>query len=604
MASEAPGAQSLTRNFCIIAHIDHGKSTLADRVLEYTHAVPGRKMEEQFLDQMDLERERGITIKAQAVRLSYTALDGITYNLNLIDTPGHVDFTYEVSRSLAACEGALLLVDACQGIEAQTLANLYMAMEHDLEIIPVINKIDLPNADTARVIREIQEVIGFDPDSVLSVSAKEGTGVREVLEAVVHRIPPPKGSATDPLRALIFDSHYDPYRGVIAYIRVVDGEIRPRQHIRLMSTGRVHEVSDVGVFRPQPAPVGVLSVGDVGFIAASIKNVGECRVGDTITLATGGAQVPLPGYRPVKPMVYCGIYPVDSSDFGLLRDALEKLQLNDAALSFEGETSDALGFGFRCGFLGLLHMDIVRERLEREYGLRLLTTAPNVVYRILTEQGETLEIDNPSSVPPAGDIRVFEEPIVKATIIAPSDFVGPVMELCQARRGRYLNMEYLSPERVVVTYEIPLGEIMYDFFDQLKSRTRGYASLDYEFAGYREASLVKLDILVNSEPVDALSVVVHRDDAQAKGRDLVDRLRRLIPRHLFDVPIQAAVGSRVIARETLKAARKDVLAKCYGGDVTRKRKLLEKQKEGKKRMKMVGNVEIPQEAFMAVLERK
>jgi GTP-binding protein LepA len=604
MASDATGAQSLTRNFCIIAHIDHGKSTLADRVLECTHAVPGRKMEEQFLDQMDLERERGITIKAQAVRLSYTALDGLTYNLNLIDTPGHVDFTYEVSRSLAACEGALLLVDACQGIEAQTLANLYMAMEYDLEIIPVVNKIDLPNADTARVIREIQDVIGFDPGSVLSVSAKEGTGVREVLEAVVHRIPPPKGSPADPLRALIFDSHYDSYRGVIAYIRVMDGEIRPRQHIRLMSTGRVHEVSDVGVFRPHPDPVGMLSVGDVGFIAASIRKVRDCRVGDTITLATGGAQVPLPGYRPAKPMVYCGIYPVDSSDFALLRDALEKLQLNDAALIFEGETSDALGFGFRCGFLGLLHMDIVRERLEREYGLRLLTTAPNVVYRILTERGETLEIDNPSSVPPAGDIRVFEEPIVKATIIAPSDFVGPVMELCQARRGGYLNMEYLSPERVVLTYEVPLGEIMYDFFDQLKSKTRGYASLDYEFAGYREASLVKLDILVNTEPVDALSVVVHRDDAQAKGRDLVDRLRKLIPRHLFDVPIQAAVGSRVIARETLKAARKDVLAKCYGGDVTRKRKLLEKQKEGKKRMKMVGNVEIPQEAFMAVLERK
>ncbi len=603
MATNAAEAQSLIRNFCIIAHIDHGKSTLADRILEHTQAVPDRKMEEQFLDQMDLERERGITIKARAVRLPYVKGD-VTYTLNLIDTPGHVDFTYEVSRSLAACEGALLVVDAVQGIEAQTLANLYMAMEHDLEIIPVINKIDLPSADPGRVKQEIQELIGIDPECVLTVSAKEGTGVREVLDAIVDRIPTPKGSRETPLKALIFDSHYDSYRGVIAYVRVMEGSLRPRQNMRLMSTGRVHEVQDLGVFRPYPSPIQELSAGDVGFIAAGIKNVRECRVGDTVTLATQGATEPLPGYRPVKPMVYCGMYPMDSNDFGLLRDALDKLQLNDAALVFEGETSEALGFGFRCGFLGLLHMDIVRERLEREYGLRLITTAPNVVYRVHGVKGEVLEIDNPAQVPPSGEIARFEEPVVKATIISPSEYVGPVMEISQARRGRFLNMEYLSPERVVLSYELPLAEIMYDFFDQLKSKTRGYASLDYEWGGYRQSNLVRLDIMVNSETVDALSVVIHRDDAQGKGRDLVERLRTLIPRHLFDVPIQAAVGSKIIARETLKAVRKDVLAKCYGGDVTRKRKLLEKQKEGKKRMKMVGNVEIPQEAFMAVLERK
>jgi len=593
--------QERIRNFCIIAHIDHGKSTLADRLLEYTGALSAREMQEQVLDKMDLERERGITIKMKAVRIDYRAADGQEYQLNLIDTPGHVDFSYEVSRSLAACEGALLVIDASQGIEAQTLANVYLALDHDLTIIPVINKIDLPSADPERSRRELEDVIGLEGEPAILASAKSGAGVPEILERIVQEIPPPRGGAEEPLRALIFDSHYDSYRGVIAYVRVKEGRIRRGMPIRLMGSGKEFEVSDIGVFRPAPVAVEELSAGEVGFIAAGIKNVRDCRVGDTVTDARNPAEEPLPGYRPAKPMVYCGLYPVETNEFDRLRDALEKLSLNDAALSFEPESSVALGFGFRCGFLGLLHMEIIQERLEREYGLELITTAPSVVYRVTKTNGEELEIQNPTDLPPAGEIEAMSEPYVLATVMLPKEFVGPVMELCQDRRGTFRNMEYISAQRVMLTYDMPLAEIIYDFFDRLKSSTRGYASLDYDFKGFREADLVRVDILVAGEPLDALSFIVHRDRAYHRAKGLVERLRQLIPRQLFEIPVQAAIGQRVIARETIKALRKNVLAKCYGGDVTRKRKLLEKQKEGKKRMKQVGNVEIPQEAFMAVL---
>jgi len=590
------------RNFCIIAHIDHGKSTLADRLLEYTGTLSAREMSEQVLDQMELERERGITIKAQAVRLEYTARDGEKYMLNLIDTPGHVDFTYEVSRSLAACEGALLVVDAAQGIEAQTLANVYLALEHNLEIIPVINKIDLPSADPERVKHEIEEVIGLDASDAVMVSAKLGTGVDEVLEAVVQKIPPPKTDGAAPLRALIFDSHFDPYKGVIVYVRVMDGRIAPGMKIRMMATDKVFEVTEVGIFRPYLANVDALEPGHVGFLAASIKNVKDTRVGDTVTDAASPAAAPLPGYRRVTPMVYCGLYPVETSDYDNLRDALDKLQLNDASLVFEPETSVALGFGFRCGFLGLLHMDIVQERLEREYGLSLITPAPNVIYKVFKTDGTVFQIENPSNLPAPQQIDHIEEPYVKATVIVPNDFVGSVMELSQEKRGEFKDMKYLDTTRVMITYELPLSEIIYDYFDRLKSSTRGYASLDYELGGYRQSDLVKLDIMLNGEVVDALSVIVHRERSAYRGRQLVEKLRGIIPRQMFEIPIQAAIGNKVIARETVRAMRKDVLAKCYGGDITRKRKLLEKQKEGKKRMKQVGSVELPQEAFMAVLK--
>jgi len=590
------------RNFCIIAHIDHGKSTLADRLLEYTGTLSAREMSEQVLDQMELERERGITINAQAVRLEYTARDGEKYMLNLIDTPGHVDFTYEVSRSLAACEGALLVVDAAQGIEAQTLSNVYLALEHNLEIIPVINKIDLPSADPERVKHEIEEVIGLDASDAVMVSAKLGTGVDEVLEAVVQKIPPPKTDGAAPLRALIFDSHFDPYKGVIVYVRVMDGRIAPGMKIRMMATDKVFEVTEVGIFRPYLANVDALEPGHVGFLAASIKNVKDTRVGDTVTDAASPAAAPLPGYRRVTPMVYCGLYPVETSDYDNLRDALDKLQLNDASLVFEPETSVALGFGFRCGFLGLLHMDIVQERLEREYGLSLITTAPNVIYKVFKTDGTVDQIENPSKLPAPQQIDHIEEPYVKATVIVPNDFVGSVMELSQEKRGEFKDMKYLDTTRVMITYELPLSEIIYDYFDRLKSSTRGYASLDYELGGYRQSDLVKLDIMLNGEVVDALSVIVHRERSAYRGRQLVEKLRGIIPRQMFEIPIQAAIGNKVIARETVRAMRKDVLAKCYGGDITRKRKLLEKQKEGKKRMKQVGSVELPQEAFMAVLK--
>lgn len=590
------------RNFSIIAHIDHGKSTLADRLLEFTGALSSREMEDQVLDQMELERERGITIKAQAVRLEYTAKDGQKYMLNLIDTPGHVDFTYEVSRSLAACEGALLVIDAAQGIEAQTLANVYLALEHNLEIIPVINKIDLPSADPDKVKHEIEEVIGLDASDAVLVSAKTGIGIEEVLEAIVQRIPPPKGQADAPLSALIFDSHFDSYKGVIAYVRVMDGTVTPGMNITMMATDKKFDVTEVGIFRPYLANVNELGPGQVGFIAASIKNVKDTRVGDTITSTNRPLSNPLSGYRKITPMVYCGLYPVDSADYDTLRDALEKLQLNDASLVFEPETSIALGFGFRCGFLGLLHMDVIQERLEREYNLTLITTAPSVIYKAYKTDGDVLEIDNPSLLPTPQEIDHIDEPYVKATVIVPNDYVGAVMELSQEKRGEFKDMKYLDTTRVMLMYHLPLSEIIYDYFDRLKSSTRGYASLDYELIGYQTSTLAKLDILLNGDPVDALSVIVHRDRAAQRGRQLAEKLREIIPRQMFEIPIQAAIGNKVIARETVRAMRKDVLAKCYGGDITRKRKLLEKQKEGKKRMKQVGSVEIPQEAFMAILK--
>ncbi|MNW31702.1 Elongation factor 4 [compost metagenome] len=594
--------QRKIRNFSIIAHIDHGKSTLADRILEYTGALTSREMQEQVLDQMELERERGITIKLQAVRLTYKADDGEEYILNLIDTPGHVDFTYEVSRSLAACEGALLVVDAAQGIEAQTLANVYLALDNNLEILPVLNKIDLPSADPERVKQEIEDVIGLDTSETVHASAKAGIGIKEILEQVVRSVPAPQGNPDNPLKALIFDSHYDPYKGVIVYVRVVDGSIRAGSKIKMMATEKTFEVIEVGAFMPRMNIVDELNIGDVGFIVAGIKHVGDTRVGDTVTDAKNPTLEPMPGYRKINPMVYCGLYPIETSEYNDLREALEKLQLNDASLSFEPETSSALGFGFRCGFLGLLHMDVIQERIEREFNIPLITTAPSVIYRIKLTNGETIQIDNPSNYPEIGRIEHVEEPYVKAGIIVPNDYVGTVMELCQTKRGEYVNMEYLDTTRVTITYQIPLSEIVYDFFDQLKSSTKGYASFDYEISGYRQSNLVKMDILLNGEQVDALSFIVHRDRAYHRGRIICEKLRELIPRQMFEVPIQASVGTKVVARETVKAMRKNVLAKCYGGDISRKRKLLEKQKEGKKRMKQVGNVEVPQEAFMAVLK--
>ncbi|WP_126940324.1 translation elongation factor 4 [Veillonella sp. CNR 79/14] len=590
------------RNFCIIAHIDHGKSTLADRLIEATGSLTKREMQAQVLDSMDLERERGITIKAQSVRLLHTAKDGQEYTLNLIDTPGHVDFSYEVSRSLAACEGALLVVDAAQGVEAQTLANVYLALEHDLEIIPVINKIDLPSADPERVKREIEDVIGLDASDAILASAKSGIGIQDILEAIVEKIPAPPDHSDKPARALIFDSRFDSYKGAIAYVRVQEGSLKVKDTIRMMHSSKDFEVTELGVFTPHLLPVQELPCGSVGCVAASIKNVRDCRVGDTITKADNPAEEPLPGYRKAVSMVYCGLYPTDSKDYENLRDALEKLNLNDAALEYEAETSLALGFGFRCGFLGLLHMDVIQERLEREYNLSLITTAPSVNYKVYKTNGEVIEVDNPAKLPPPTEIDYVEEPYVKATTIVPKDYVGAIMELSQDKRGEYISMEYIDESRVSIVYHLPLGEIIYDYFDKLKSATKGYASLDYELIGYQQSPMVKMDILLNGDPVDALSIIVHKDRAQLRGRALAEKLKELIPRQNFEIPIQAAVGTKIVARETVKAWRKDVLAKCYGGDISRKRKLLEKQKEGKKRMKAVGSVEIPQEAFMAILK--
>lgn len=592
---------SRIRNFSIIAHIDHGKSTLADRLLQTTGTVKDREMKEQFLDNMELERERGITIKLQAARMNYTAKDGQQYVLNLIDTPGHVDFSYEVSRSLVACEGALLVVDASQGVEAQTLANVYLALEHDLEIIPVLNKIDLPGAEPDRVIGEIEEIVGLDCSGAIKASAKEGIGIDEILESIVHLVPPPKDTVNQPLRALIFDSYYDAYRGVIVYFRVVDGNVKKGDRIRLMASKKELEIDELGVLSPTQIQVNELHAGEVGYLAAAIKTVEDARVGDTITLAAKPADSPLPGYAEARPMVFCGLFPIDADQYVDLREALEKLKLNDAALHYEPETSSAMGFGFRCGFLGLLHMEIVQERLEREYDLDLITTAPSVVYQVTTNEGEVFEIDNPSNLPSPNEREKIEEPYVQVEMITPETYVGTLMELCQNRRGVFKDMKYLTQGRTTLIYELPLGEVVTDFFDQLKSRSRGYASMEYHIIGYRENPLVKLDILINNDPVDSLAMIVHRDKAYNVGRALVEKLKELIPRHQFKIPIQASIGSRVIASEHIPALRKDVLAKCYGGDISRKKKLLQKQAKGKKRMKSVGTVDVPQEAFMAVL---
>ncbi len=593
--------QEHIRNFCIIAHIDHGKSTLADRLLQFTRTVADRDMQEQLLDSMDLERERGVTIKASAVRMHYEASDGVTYEIHLIDTPGHVDFSYEVSRALQACEGAILVVDASQGIEAQTLANLYLAIEQDLEIIPVINKIDLPAARPDEVAQEIENLLGTPAEDILRISAKQGIGIRDVLEAVVQRIPPPQGDPDAPVRALVFDSHYDAYKGVVAYVRVVDGQIDARAMLRLMATDARFEPVEIGIFSPGMRPVASLGVGEVGYVATGFKSVRECRVGDTITLAVNGAEGSLPGYAQAKPMVFAGFYPTDNDDYGDLRDALEKLQLNDAALIFEPETSQALNFGFRVGFLGLFHMEIVQERLEREYDLDILATAPSVEYQVVMRDGTVETIDSPAHLPDPSVIEEIREPWMKIQIYTPEEFIGGLMDMIIKKRGEYLNMEYLDKTRVVLTYNLPLSELIIDFYDRLKSITRGYASLDYNFAFYRAGDLVKLDILVNGEPIDALAIIVHKDDAYHKGQKLITKLKDLIPRQMFAVPLQAAVGKKVISRADVKAMRKDVLAKCYGGDITRKKKLLEKQKKGKRRMKMIGSVEVPQEAFMALL---
>ncbi|SHG89260.1 translation elongation factor 4 [Tepidibacter thalassicus] len=594
--------QKRTRNFSIIAHIDHGKSTLADRLIQYTGLVSDREMKDQLLDNMDLERERGITIKLQTIRLVYKAKDGNEYFLNLIDTPGHVDFNYEVSRSLAACEGGLLVVDAAQGVEAQTLANVYLAIDQDLEIVPVINKIDLPSARPDEVKAEIEDIIGLDASDAPLVSAKEGLNIEDVLEAIVNKIPHPQGDENAPLKALIFDSYYDSYKGVVAYIRVFEGTLKKGMKIKMMNTGKVFEVTEVGIMAPGQVPIDELRAGDVGYVAASIKDIRSCQVGDTITDADNPTDNPLPGYKKATPMVYCGIYPAEGEKYENIRDALEKLQVNDAALEFEAETSAALGFGFRCGFLGLLHMEIIQERLEREFNLNIITTAPSVIYRVTKHDGEVLMIQNPTNLPPMSEVQMMEEPIVKADIIVPKDYVGAVMELAQERRGEMINMEYIDTKRVMLHYELPLNEVIYDFFDALKSRTRGYGSLDYEFKEYKPSKLVKLDILINKEQVDALSFIVHESTAYTRGKAMCEKLKDEIPRHQFAVPIQASVGSRVIARETVKALRKDVLAKCYGGDISRKKKLLQKQKEGKKRMRQIGSVEVPQKAFMSVLK--
>ena len=593
--------QKNIRNFCIIAHIDHGKSTLADRLIEYTGTLAKRELSDQLLDSMDIERERGITIKLAPVKMNYN-LDGVDYELNLIDTPGHVDFTYEVSRSLAACEGAVLIVDATQGVEAQTLANVYIAVDNDLEILPVINKIDLPSARPEEVRAEIEDVIGIDASMAPLVSAKEGIGIKDVLDQVVAAVPPPSGDVNAPLKALIFDSYYDNYKGAVCLIRVKDGKIKVGDRMQIMSNGKQYDVVEVGVFQPKPVPTECLQAGEVGYVCGSIKNVSDCAPGDTITLTDNPTKTPCPGYKKVQPVVFCGIYPVDGSHYDDLKDALEKLRLNDASLSFEPEVSVALGFGFRCGFLGLLHMEIIEERLEREFNLDLITTAPGVNYKVKKTNGEELTVTNPSNLPPVSEIEYIEEPVVTAHIYTPPEYIGSIMELCQDKRGEYIDMVYLDKTRVRMHYEIPLNEIVYDFFDGLKSRTRGYASLDYEIKGYKASDLVKLDILLNNDVCDALSIIVHRDKAYARGRSIAEKLKDVIPRQMFEIPIQAAIGGKVIARETVKALRKDVLAKCYGGDITRKKKLLEKQKEGKKRMRQVGSVEVPSEAFMSVLK--